>query len=240
MALRPRKASAAFMVSLVVLAGCRSILGLDSGGDGTADLDAATDETGATPANGADGSSAVTTDSGQTQGGNADGSGDGGGKDGSTVDARTPDANRNVDRAWAAWPLPPVSLPDVNYDMKTDTVLDHTTLLVWQRNVDPTKRVWADAKAYCDGLVLAGESDWRLPTRIELWSIIDFGAHGPSINQMAFPGTPVDYFWSLSLDAQNSAMNPTYKAWVVSFDDGTAGPAVSAMYSLPVRCVRGG
>ncbi len=235
-----RKAAVTVLASLVALAGCRSILGLDSGGDGSADGDASSEGSTGAQSN-ADGSSAVASDSStQSDGAKGDGSGGGGMTDASTLDQWTPDANRNVDRAWAAWPLPVVSPATANYAVTTDTVLDRTTFLVWERNPNPTKRLWQEAMDYCDTLTLAGQTDWRLPKRIELWSILDFGTHAPAINGVAFPATPVDYFWSSSLDAQNSMMNPTYKAWVVSFDDGTAGPAVSAMYSLPVRCVRGG
>ena len=235
-----RRAAVTLVASLVAVAGCRSILGLDSGGDGTTDGDASA-ESGSGPQGTADGSGNVTTDaaSGQADAAKADGSG-GGVTDASTIDQWTPDANRNVDRAWAAWKLPVVSPPTANYAVTTDTALDRTTFLMWERNVSPTKRLWQDAKDYCDTLTLGGETDWRLPTRIELWSLLDFGTHAPAINGVAFPATPVDYFWSSSLDAQNSMMNPTYKAWVVSFDDGTAGPAATATNSLPVRCVRGG
>ncbi len=227
-----------FAASLVALAGCRSILGLD-GSDGTAEGDAGSDG-GPNMQGNADGSSTVTGDaSAQNEGGKVD-SGSGV-TDASTLDQWTPDANRNVDRAWAAWLLPVVSPPTANYAVTVDTVMDRTTFLVWQRVPDPTARSWKDGKDHCDTLTLAGQTDWRLPTRIELWSLIDFGAHTPAINGVAFPNTPIDhYYWAVSLDAQNSMMNPTYKAWVVSFDDGSAGPLDSTTNTEYARCVRGG
>ncbi len=150
------------VASLIALAGCRSILGLDSGSDGTADGDASS-EGSANPSGNADGSNMVLGDSStqQADGAKPDGSG-GGVTDASTIDQWTPDANRNVDRAWAAWPLPVVSPPAANYAVTADTVLDRTTFLVWERNPNPTKRLWQDAMDYCDTLTLAGQTDWRL------------------------------------------------------------------------------
>ena len=48
-------------------------------------------------------------------------------------------------------------------------------------------------------LTLEGHDDWRLPTRLELVSIVDFAAYEPAIDRAAFPGTPAFGFWSGSL-----------------------------------------
>lgn len=240
MALDVRRTAALVAVSFLVVAGCRSILALDGTSDGTTDGDASSDGASAVSTSG-DGSTVVKGDSGTTQGGKPDGSTQGAMTDASTLDQWTPDANRNVDREWAAWPLPSVSPATSNYSVTADTVMDRTTFLVWQRYDDGVLRTWKDAKDYCDTLTWAGQTDWRLPTRIELWSILDFAKHTPAINTIAFlDASTTSYYWALTLDAQNSVINPTYKAWVVSFDDGTAGPIDSTMYTELTRCVRGG
>jgi hypothetical protein len=104
---------------------------------------------------------------------------------------------------------------------------------VWQQAVDPGGFNWANAKAYCTGPSLAG-TGWRLPTKAELESIVDFGTYAPAIDATAFPSTPSDYFWSSSPYVGASGYG-----WGVSF----IGGGVSANYfvtsdSRRVRCVR--
>ena len=53
---------------------------------------------------------------------------------------------------------------------------------MWQQAAAPSTYTWEQAKAYCPTLTLAGHSDWRLPTRIELVSLVDFGRSAPAIS----------------------------------------------------------
>ena len=64
-------------------------------------------------------------------------------------------------------------------------------------------------------LEVAGHSDWRLPTRFELESILDLGRFNPAINPDLFPGTKPDWHWTASPDASAPAC-----AWIVSFYGG--------------------
>ena len=97
--------------------------------------------------------------------------------------------------------------------------------------------------AYCPTLTLAGHSDWRLLSRIELVSIVDVGLSNPSINGTYFPATPASYFWSSS-----GVMGGRSVAWYVNFDSGYSnyygsvdlGLDGGVVFSAPVhvRCVR--
>ena len=141
-----------------------------------------------------------------------------------------------VDPNWAEWPMPntPPDVPQApnpaSYaDGGDGTVIDNVTALNWQKAVSGTY-AWQDAATYCAGLGLAGHSDWRLPTFIELASIVDYGKMGPAADPNYFSEASV--FWS-STPAANSASN----ALTINFNTGqTQIEAVSTSYS--VRCVR--
>jgi len=119
-----------------------------------------------------------------------------------------------VDYEWARWPVPPES--PTNYTIGIDTVTDNVTGLIWQRAMPSPVSSWADAVTYCAGLVLDGKTGWRLPTLIELLSIVDSGTTtAPAINTTAFPGHPTKPYWSSTLYAGSSGTT-----WYVSFDWG--------------------
>jgi hypothetical protein len=69
-------------------------------------------------------------------------------------------------------------------------VLDGMTGLVWQRSASVANFAQAAAMTACDNLVLDGFDDWRLPSFLELLSIVDFGSVGPAFDRTAFPGIP--------------------------------------------------
>jgi hypothetical protein len=125
-----------------------------------------------------------------------------------------------ADPNWAEWPVPnsqvDVSAGAPNLESYTDngdgTVTDNVTGLMWQQAVPNDTYTWAQAVAYCPTLTLAGDSDWRLPSVIELSSIVDLGQLNASINSTYFPSTPLAHFWSASPLAGSSS-----DAWVVHF-----------------------
>lgn len=123
---------------------------------------------------------------------------------------------------------------DYNINTGQGTVIDNVTKLMWQRSISASSFTWGDAKIYCNGLNLAGFAGWRLPTAIELISLVDFTKpqNTSTIDADAFPNTPTDWFWT----ATPLAKVPT-SAWIVSFGSGdSSGNDGGAMFR--VRCVR--
>ena len=142
------------------------------------------------------------------------------------------------DTRWAQYPVPGAPGHSRRYEISgtadAATVVDCVTGLEWQRVVAPGTYTHADAVAHCEGLTLAGYTDWRLPSRIELVTLVDYSvaAPGPLLDAVAFPATPQDWFWSASSVAGWSS-----SAWQVDFRDGSAS-AYDATSGHRARCVR--
>jgi len=88
--------------------------------------------------------------------------------------------------------------------------------------------------AALNAVPLCTYTDWRLPTRRELRTLVNFDGSNPAIMQSYFPNTIAAYFWS----STSYGPNPAF-AWGVPFDDGGTG-IFSKNSVVPVRLVRGG
>jgi hypothetical protein len=145
-----------------------------------------------------------------------------------------------LDPEWAEWPIPntqadvTAGAPNLqSYTNNGDnTISDNVTQLMWQQTVPTATYTWANALAYCPTLSVGSHSDWRLPSLIELMSIVDFGVRSPSINSTYFPSTPTGFFWSSTPSVTTSA------AWGIVFDAGGSGGLDVSTSSGRVRCVR--
>ncbi len=155
---------------------------------------------------------------------------------GGSADAK---ANPQAAFAFADWPMPNPPATGLPNPQSYETggtpgvVLDNVTGLEWQRAIDDRTLAWADASAYCASLPLAG-GGFRLPSRIELLSIVDFTRDGPVIDPSVFPNTPSEPFWSGS-----PFIDDPSNAWSVHFGFATIF-ASSSRAALPfrARCVR--
>jgi len=97
-----------------------------------------------------------------------------------------------------------------------------------------------DTQAYVQAInarKLCGFSDWRLPTRKELLSLVQ-GQHNASINTMIdtrfFPKSAGDWYWTSESDADNADY-----AWYVLFYNGRSMKALKSQ-AKRIRLVRGG
>lgn len=123
-------------------------------------------------------------------------------------------------------------------------VLDVVTGLSWQGCIagmggkgcsmgTPVVSGWKDALSYCSNLEWGGYSDWRLPSVVELRSIVDNGMASPSINGVVFIDTLTSQYWTSTTHypAEDKI------AWSVSFSTGGASSSQKSK-SLNIRCVR--
>ena len=119
-------------------------------------------------------------------------------------------------------------------DNGNETITDNNTDLIWQKEDDNNTYTWSGADTYCSGLTLGSQSDWRLPNRRELMSIVDYGTYNPAINTTYFPNTNSSEYWSSTTHALN-----TSHPWYVYFDYGYVN-YIGEGDDYYVRCVRGG
>jgi hypothetical protein len=155
---------------------------------------------------------------------------------------------------WADWPMPnpPSIVPSLPHPQSYDTsspniVTDRVTGLEWQAAGDGTLYTYVDAVAYCAALqVPSAGGGWRLPSRIELMSIVD-NTQEPRIDGKAFAmpagdASTVVAFWASSLLAGDNS-----HAWIVDFGMSTNLLVTAQIQPAPgqalgrsfVRCVRG-
>ncbi|ETR68083.1 MAG: hypothetical protein OMM_04771 [Candidatus Magnetoglobus multicellularis str. Araruama] len=115
------------------------------------------------------------------------------------------------------------------------TVTDTVTGLMWQQST--TEKSWSEALTFCKQLNLASYSDWRLPDKNELLSIVDFSKYHPSFETNIFdvPNSQWNmYFWS-----STTLTYDLYHTFIFDFLYGSeSGSYKSNQYN--VRSVRGG
>ena len=123
-------------------------------------------------------------------------------------------------------------MTNTRFTYDQDTVTDLRTGLMWQRRISEDRFNLEAAKKYAAKLRLGGYADWRVPTILELLSVVDYTRCNPAIDVEVFPNTPSGWFWTVSPDAGSSN-----SAWVVHFDSGDGLYYVVSSYGR-VRCVR--
>jgi hypothetical protein len=145
------------------------------------------------------------------------------------AEAAAPPVN---ERLWARWKMPNPKDAEVAVNVASyavddaGVVTDEVTMLKWQQ--EPSGPLaFADALTYCQGA-------WRLPTRIELASLIDY-TQSPALDPGAFPDAAVDvpYLTASVVSGTDASL-----AWSVEFGVGV----VSSTDRTPtrrVRCVQG-
>jgi hypothetical protein len=121
-----------------------------------------------------------------------------------------------------------------SYTVTVDTVADTVTGLMWERIADGTLRTYADADARCAARSLAGFDDWRLPTRLELVSLLDHGRATGGALPAAFAAASGGAHWTSSMSGLTATtyyfvVNDAYGIWSMTFATNT----------LNSRCVRG-
>ena len=94
------------------------------------------------------------------------------------------------------------------------TVTDNVTGLMWQK-VDGGEMTIENAPTYCSSLTLGGYTNWRLPTPIESFSLVNLQRNNPAMNTTYFPSSGADYWWTNAFQA-----NDNTKVWCTNAGGG--------------------
>jgi hypothetical protein len=150
-------------------------------------------------------------------------------------------------RSGIVWPGGRFTFPGGTTAANATSVIDNMTGLEWSRNgVTPSfstcasgSKNWLGALIYIDCLNLngyLGKSDWRLPNRTELESLINADQETPALwlTTQGFSSVNASGYWSSTTDASNGQ-----NAWTVSMNYGSinSNPKTSAYPVWPVRTV---
>lgn len=227
---------AALLVELVALAGCVGDpfqIGYGAGGG--------------TGGGGGGGSEPIGGGGSEPIGGGGAGGGTGGGPP--TVQVTWPDSptKRCSDGTTVLEVCPGPSQPffgqDGNYEIAVPsytegdgTVTDSVTELTWEKVTESGMFTLEAAQEHCANLSaerVGGIADWRLPTRRELVSILDFG-HTTAFPDIFFTSTQGSFYWS----ATDLAADSTF-AWGVLASDASVGFFQKEMSGARALCVGG-
>lgn len=151
------------------------------------------------------------------------------------TDATIDCANTGQDgdlKAGVAWPNPRFTV-----DLTGNCITDNLTGLMWARNDNANGRIfggtWEQSLEVANTLELCGSTDWRMPNRKELLSLVNYGAGnlGLELLNNGF-NVPLNFYWSSSSVAGNAA-----EAWVLILINGVMSPRAKSEGNrfLPVR-----
>jgi|GEM_PF-1715099 len=141
----------------------------------------------------------------------------------------------------AAWPSP--NRFTAGTGAEVDCVTDNLTGLMWSKNgnLPNGTRTWQNALDYANALNLCGYTDWRLPNRKELFSLIHYGQSNPAtwLNTQGFSNVQTvqtDWYWSSTTLAFS-----TVGAWFLNMSYGNVdgGYKPNGNYVWPVRAGSG-
>ena len=137
-----------------------------------------------------------------------------------------------------------------SYSRIGDLVMDNATGLQWQDNLESVLKPWVTeanliaghyfdtsgdtATTYCGCLTLGGHGDWRLPSIMELQTLVDYSQYNPAAAEGIFNHIFLSRYWSSTTVAKS-----IFSAWLVYFPYGYSTAYIKNA-NFYVRCVRGG
>jgi len=119
------------------------------------------------------------------------------------------------------------------------TVSDDVTGLIWQK-ADGGEMTWSNAVLYAQTNRVGGQSDWRLPTSHEAFSILNHGKVNPALDTNFFTLSTAQYWWTA-----DNQLGDSSRVWAINAGGGIGAHRQTETISAGgtnryhVRCVRG-
>jgi len=123
---------------------------------------------------------------------------------------------------------------------RQEAVFDKATQLIWERTPNETTVTWSTAQTRCGLKTVGGHSGWRLPSFIELMTLIEPHLDHNSSSLPALPaghpfrGVQPNVYWTSDASSSEPGM-----AYTVDFLRADVAPSLKTL-SHPLWCVRGG
>ncbi|MDA3909070.1 MAG: DUF1566 domain-containing protein [Sulfurimonas sp.] len=111
--------------------------------------------------------------------------------------------------------------------------VDKSTSLIWQDHQDNKglSITYYQSEDYCANLVIGKYSNFRIPTLVELQSIVDYKKYNPAIKK-GFDYVSDEYYWTTTPFADDKKI-----VWLINFKKGER--TVKDMhYDRHIRCVQ--
>lgn len=126
---------------------------------------------------------------------------------------------------------------EVRYEVSTEVIQDLVTELIWDAGPSSEPMGWEDAKAYCAALERGGRRDFRLPGRIELVTVLDFGEI--PVVASVFSDVAADYHFTSSAApiGEGSAYSVYFGAGETTIAGANPGRARARCVAGPVTSV---
>ncbi|MBF0565588.1 MAG: DUF1566 domain-containing protein [Nitrospirae bacterium] len=149
-----------------------------------------------------------------------------------SYDSNNPQRDDGALNRGVAWPSPRFA------DNGDGTVTDNLTSLTWTKNANLAGTTWQGALDYVASMNTGpgtyGYTDWRLPNKEELFSLVDFSNHNPALpTGNPFINVQSGWYWSSTTNAGG-----TDNAWTVGMLNGYVNndnKSYGGHYVWPVR-----
>ncbi len=146
--------------------------------------------------------------------------------------------------SWARWTMPNYVIADAatpGTAPKLDTsvageVKDVVTRLVWRSSLEDNNALVPLEKADETCRNIAPTGTWRLPKRIELVTLLDYGHEKPFIDTGAFKQFANARVWTSS-EVRPFTGGASQRYWTVHFDTGAVEPEVGTNFAATL-CVK--